>query len=79
VELSKEVEVLQVKAAIIDGEVYESAKVIRLAELPALPVLRSQLLGMLQRPAQNVASVLAGSMRQVVNVLHAYSEQEAKA
>jgi large subunit ribosomal protein L10 len=77
--LSKEVEVLTVKAALIDGEIYDSAEVIRLAELPALPVLRAQLLGLLQRPAQNIAGALAGSMRQVVNVLNAYSEQESTA
>jgi large subunit ribosomal protein L10 len=79
VDLSKDVEVFQVKAAIIDGEIYEKAEVIRLAELPPLPVLRAQLLGLLQTPAQNIAGVLAGSMRQVVNVLNAYSEQEAAA
>jgi large subunit ribosomal protein L10 len=79
VDLSKEVEVLTVKAALIDGEIYDSAEVIRLAELPALPVLRAQLLGLLQRPAQNIAGALAGSMRQVVNVLNAYSEQESTA
>lgn len=79
VDLSKEVEVFKVKAAIIDGEVYDTVEVVRLAELPALPVLRAQLLGLIQTPAQNIASVLAGSMRQVVNVLNAYSEQEAAA
>ena len=79
VDLSKEVDVFRVKSAIIDGEIFEAAEVIRLAELPPLPVLRSQLLGLLQTPAQNIASVLAGSMRQVVNVLNAYSEQEAAA
>lgn len=79
VELSKEVEVLTVKAALIDGEVYDTAEVIRLAELPALPVLQAQLLGLIQRPAQNIAGALAGSMRQVVNVFKAYSEQESTA
>jgi large subunit ribosomal protein L10 len=79
VDLSKEVDLFEVKSAIIDGELFEAAEIIRLAELPALPVLRAQLLGVIQTPAQNIASVLAGSMRQVVNVLNAYSEQEAPA
>lgn len=79
VDLSKEVEVFKVKAAIIEGEVYESAEIVRLAELPTLPVLRAQLLGLLQTPAQQIAGALAGSLRQVVNVLNAYSEQEAAA
>jgi large subunit ribosomal protein L10 len=79
VDLSKEVDVFKIKAAIIDGEVFETAEIVRLAELPALPVLRAQLLGLLQTPARQIAVVLAGSMRQVVNVLSAYSEQEATA
>jgi large subunit ribosomal protein L10 len=77
VDLSKEVDVFRVKAAIIEGEVFDSAEVVRLAELPPLPVLRAQLLGLLQTPAQQIAGALAGSLRQVVNVLNAYSEQEA--
>ncbi len=79
VDLSKEVDVFQVKSAIIEGEVYDSAEIVRLAELPPLPVLRAQLLGLVQTPARHIASALAGSMRQVVNVLNAYSEQEAAA
>jgi large subunit ribosomal protein L10 len=53
--------------------------VTRLAELPPLPVLRAQLLGLLQTPASRLAGVLAGSVRQVVNVIKAYSETEAEA
>ncbi|MGD2161712.1 MAG: 50S ribosomal protein L10 [Anaerolineales bacterium] len=79
VDLSKEVDVFHVKSAIIDGEVFDAAEIVRLAELPPLPVLRAQLLGLVQTPARNIAGVLAGSMRQVVNVLNAYSEQEAAA
>lgn len=79
VDLSKEVDVFRVKAAIIDGEVFDTAEVVRLAELPALPVLRAQLLGLIQTPAQQIAGALAGSVRQVVNVFNAYSEQEAAA
>lgn len=79
VDLSKEVDVFRVKAAIIDGEIVEAAEIVRLAELPPLPVLRAQLLGLLQTPAQQIAGALAGSMRQVINVINAYSEQEAAA
>lgn len=76
VDLSKEVDVFQVKAAIIDGEIVDSAEVIRLAELPPLPVLRAQLLGLMQAPARNIAGTLAGSIRQVINVMNAYSQPE---
>lgn len=79
VDLSKEVDAFRVKSAIIDGEIFDADEVIRLAELPPLPILQAQLLGLIQTPARHIASVLAGSMRQVVNVLNAYSEQEAAA
>src|SRR3972149_1880461 len=48
----------------------------RLAELPPLPVMRAQLLGLLQTPATRVAGVVAGSVRQIVNVVKAYSETQ---
>jgi hypothetical protein len=33
-------------------------------------------MGMLQAPARNLATVVAGGVRQVVNVLDAYASQE---
>ena len=50
--------------------------VTNLAELPSLDELRATLLGMLEGPARNIASVVAGGVRQVVNVIDAYSKKE---
>jgi large subunit ribosomal protein L10 len=50
-----------------------------LAKLPSLDELRAQIIGLLNAPAQNLASVLAGSVRQVVNVIDAYAKSEADA
>jgi large subunit ribosomal protein L10 len=47
-----------------------------MAELPPLDVLRAQLIGMISGPARNLAGVVAGGVRQVVNVLNAYADQE---
>lgn len=77
VDVSKENEFMVVKAAIIDGVFYESAEVQRLADLPPLPVVQAQLMGLIQTPATQVANVLAGSLRQVVNVMQAYSRSGA--
>ncbi len=79
VDLSKETEILSVKGAIIDGSLFDSRQVYRLAELPPLPVVQAQLLGLIQTPAGNIARALANSVRQVMNVLKAYSESEAPA
>ncbi len=47
-----------------------------LAKLPTLDQLRGQILGLINAPAQNIAGVVAGGVRQVVNVLDAYAKKE---
>ena len=47
-----------------------------LAKLPNLEQLRSQIIGLIDGPARNVASVLASGVRQVVNVVDAYAKSE---
>jgi len=79
VDLSKETKVFQVKGAVIDGEIFDSARVKSLAALPPMPVIQAQLLSMLQAPASQIAGVLSSSVRQVVSVVKAYSEKEAAA
>ena len=65
------------KPALLDGFVYDGRQVERLADLPPQPVLRAQLLGVLQAPAGQIARALAGSVRQLMNVMKAYSESQA--
>ena len=76
VDLSRQTDFLRVKGAIIDGVIYDKMQVTQLAELPPLPIVQAQLLSMIQAPANQVARVLAGSIRQLVNVLKVYSEAE---
>jgi large subunit ribosomal protein L10 len=77
VELSRETEALRLKAGVIQGELFSAAQVERLADLPPLPVLRAQLLGVLAAPGSRVVGALAGGVRQLMNVLKAHSESEA--
>lgn len=74
---AKENEKLVVKGAIVSGQVVGAKDVKALAELPTLPVLRAQLLGMLNTPAGALAGVVASGVRQLVNVTKAYSEKES--
>jgi large subunit ribosomal protein L10 len=67
---------LAVKAAVVDGAIYTARQVERLADLPPLPVLRAQFLGLLQAPAGRIAGALAGSVRQVMNVMKAYADSQ---
>ncbi len=76
VDLAREVDVVQVKAAVIDGVIYDDNQVRQLADLPPLPVVQAQMLSIIQAPARQLAGVLTGSARQLVGVLKAYSETE---
>lgn len=77
VDLAKETKVVELKPSIIDGAVYTKTQVQQLADLPPMPVVQAKLLSVLQAPATKLAGVLSGSVRQVVNVVKAYSETEA--
>jgi large subunit ribosomal protein L10 len=74
VDVARETELLEVKGGLIEGVIYDARQVLRIADLPALPIVQAQLLGLLQTPASRVAGALSGSVRQVVSVLSAYSK-----
>jgi large subunit ribosomal protein L10 len=77
VDLAKDTQVIELKPSIIDGAVYTENQIKKLAALPPMPVVQSQLLSVLQAPATKLAGVLSSSVRQVVNVVKAYSDTEA--
>ncbi len=59
------------------GERFVTAEEIEaLAKLPSLDQLRSQILGLVNAPARNVASIVASGVRQLVNVVDAYAKSE---
>ena len=67
-------EVMHIKGGLIDGLVYDAKQVLRLANLPPLPILQAQLLGLLQTPARRMAGALNGSVQQVVTVISAFAK-----
>lgn len=76
VDLAREVESVNLKGGLIENVAYDAAQIEMLADLPPLPVLRGQLLSVLQAPASRIAMTLAGSIRQLVNVTKAYADSE---
>lgn len=68
-------EVFKVKGGFLGKEQMNPAQVKALADLPPLPVLRAQLLGVLQAPASKLVRTLAEPGRSVAAVIKAYSEQ----
>lgn len=77
VELGREGQQLALKGGVIDGVLYDGAQIEQLADLPPLPVLRAQLIGLIGTPASQVAATVAGAIRQVASVMQAYSQRES--
>ncbi len=67
---------LVLRGGMIGDQTLSAKEVEQLASLPSLDQLRAQILGLISAPAQNLASVVAGGVRQVVNVLDAYARSE---
>jgi large subunit ribosomal protein L10 len=79
VDFAKQVEMLQIKGAILGTELLDAQGVRGLADLPPRDVLRAQLLAAIQGPMSNLVSVLAAPMREIAQVLKARSEQGQEA
>jgi len=78
-EFAKDAENLKIVGGLLDGELLTAAQIKELADLPSLDELRAQIIGMIQGPARNLVGVVAGGVRQVVNVLDAYAKKEGEA
>ena len=68
-------EVFKVKGGFLGKKAMNPAQVKALADLPPLPVMRAQLLGVLQAPASKLVRTLAEPGRSMAGVVKAYSEQ----
>jgi large subunit ribosomal protein L10 len=76
-EAAKGMEAIKIKGGFLGMETLPAAQVKSLANLPPLPVLRSQLLGVLQAPASKLVRTLAEPGRSLAYVVKAFSEQAA--
>ncbi len=76
---AKDSEFVKVKGGLLGGKLLTVKEVEALADLPPLPVVRAQLLGLLQAPATRITGAIAGSVRQVVNVVKAYADKADEA
>jgi len=76
-DFAKDSEFVKVKGAVMGAKVLNTKQVEALASLPPLPVVRAQLLGLLNTPATRLTGTIASGVRQVVNVVKAYADKEA--
>lgn len=78
-EATKGLEAVKIKGGFMGAVALKPAEVKALASLPPLPVMRAQLLGILQAPAGKLVRTLAEPGRQVAYVVRAFSEKAAPA
>jgi large subunit ribosomal protein L10 len=76
-EATKGMEAVKIKGGFLGAVTLKPAEVKALASLPPLPVIRAQLLGILQAPASKLVRILAEPGRQVAYVVKAFSEKAA--
>jgi large subunit ribosomal protein L10 len=68
-------EKLSIKGAVLDGKKMDAKGVEALSKLPGLPELRSMMLGMMMRPAQQLVSVMTQPAAGLARVLEAKSKK----
>jgi large subunit ribosomal protein L10 len=76
-EATKGLEAVKIKGGFMGAVTLKPAEVKALASLPPLPIIRAQLLGILQAPASKLVRTLAEPGRQVAYVVKAFSEKAA--
>jgi large subunit ribosomal protein L10 len=68
---------VKIKGGYLSNNLMNAAQVKALAELPPLPIVRAQLLGVLNAPASQLVRVLAEPGRQVAAVIKAFVDKDS--
>jgi len=71
---TKGMEAVKVKGGFLNKQALDAAQVKTLADMPPLPVVRSQLLGVLQAPAGKLVRTIAEPARSLASVFRAYAD-----
>jgi large subunit ribosomal protein L10 len=74
-EATKGKEFVKVKGGFMSGQSLNAAQVKSLADMPPLPIVRAQLLGVLQAPAGKLARTIAEPARGLAAVIKAFTEK----
>lgn len=69
-------DVVEIKGGVIGDRVVDLAEVERMADLPSREEILATLVGLIQGPAQELFGTITAPMREITQVLHAYSESQ---
>lgn len=78
-DFAKKNDLVTIRGGLMGSQVIDERAVRSLAELPSIEVLRAQLLGLINAPSSRLVGVVAGGVRQLVNVVNAYAEKDKEA
>lgn len=70
-------ETFVIKGGVMLGNVLSPSEIEAISKLPSLDELRSQLAGLIAQPATGLVSVLNAATSDIVNVLHAYVQENS--
>ncbi|MCU0485402.1 MAG: 50S ribosomal protein L10 [Anaerolineales bacterium] len=76
-EFARTTQTFKIKGGFLDKKPMTAEGVKALADMPPLPVMRAQLLGMLSAPASKLVRTLAEPGRSVAAVVKAYADRES--
>jgi len=76
-DLGKDMPALKIKGGFMDDRMLTADQVIALAELPPLPVVRGQLLGVINAPASKLVRTIAEPGRSLAQVIKAHADAAA--
>jgi large subunit ribosomal protein L10 len=76
--VSKKSERMTVRGAMLDGKLLDAKMVEQLSKMPGLHELRGMLAGMIARPAQMLATVIAQPATSIPRVINAHNEAQGK-
>ena len=76
VDYADKAENLTIRGGVMEMTVLSQEQVESLAKLPSLEELHAQIIGLISAPARNLVTTITNGVRQVVNVVDAYSKSE---
>jgi len=77
-EWSKKIPFLRLRGGFVDGAMVSTDDIINLAKLPAMPVLRTQIITGINAPIVGVASAFNAILRSLVTVFQAVKDKKEK-
>jgi len=76
-DFGKDRPMIKIKGGLMDGELVPAEMLMALADLPPLPVVRGQLLGVISAPATKLARIIGEPGRSLAQVVKAHADSAA--